>query len=302
MLAGLGNQLFIYAFMRWVQLQVGQPACVLVSPIPHQHSYYQLYQYRITDQMTALPDQGSWAAYAPDFVAECETEVGRAARAGDLMTRAEALRITQPQLNEKGLFIMFDGYCPMNVRPGLRHYYIHGNFQSPLYTDPVKSVLFNELLPVGILDFTNLNMHRLIQSTPNSVCVHVRRGDFTNHGSNTVLDVCGAAYYHKAIRNMIQKCPGASFFVFSNGMEWVKENILFPHGAHYVEINKEDNPVKEMELMRACDHFIIANSTFSWWAQYLGKNPNKIVIAPSRFFNMNIPSDIRQPNWIVLDP
>ena len=53
--------------------------------------------------------------------------------------------------------------------------------------------------------------------------------------------------------------------------------------------------------MSNCKHFIIANSSFSWWVQYLSKNTNKTVISPNRWYNDNDDTRIINPSWFILD-
>lgn len=70
------------------------------------------------------------------------------------------------------------------------------------------------------------------------------------------------------------------FKVFSDDIEWCKQQKIF-EGCEFVEGGTE---ISDMNEMASCEHNIIANSSFSWWAAFLNKNPNKIIIAPKKWF------------------
>jgi hypothetical protein len=95
---------------------------------------------------------------------------------------------------------------------------------------------------------------------------------------------------------------GTTFVVFSDDINWCRENfskddknILFIEG----NLDYED-----ISLMSLCDHNIISNSTFSWWAAWLNDNPSKIVIAPKNWFGpaySNLSTeDLYCPGWLVI--
>lgn len=73
--------------------------------------------------------------------------------------------------------------------------------------------------------------------------------------------------------------PGKKFLVFSDDIEWCKNSPLFKDCEFFHGTELED-----MNMMASCEHNIIANSSYSWWAAWLNKNPNKIVVAPARWF------------------
>jgi hypothetical protein len=76
------------------------------------------------------------------------------------------------------------------------------------------------------------------------------------------------------------------FYIFSDDMDWVKENLFFDFPVTYVTENyKRGKSCEDLYLMSLCKHNIIANSTFSWWGAWLNPNPQKVVITPRRWFN-----------------
>ncbi len=118
-----------------------------------------------------------------------------------------------------------------------------------------------------------------------AVSVHVRRGDFvSNPKSNAIHGVCPVDYYRAAIRYMAEHIESPDFFVFSDDMAWVKDQLKLDFPWQAVEHNQGAESYNDMRLMSLCQHHIIANSSFSWWGAWLAVNPSKIVIAPRRWF------------------
>lgn len=130
-----------------------------------------------------------------------------------------------------------------------------------------------------------------------SVFMHVRRQDYTQlthfHGMPDI------AYYREALRKIRCCHPDAKPFVFSDDLDWCREN--FPKDFEFV---KGRNKYEDMQYMQSCHHAIIANSSFSWWAAYLGDYPRagRVVVAPKQWFTEPTMID-RNPSrarWITI--
>lgn len=161
--------------------------------------------------------------------------------------------------------------------------FISGNFESPDYFNEYRDILLKEFTPIHEPLKKNKKLYEKITST-NSVCVSVRRGDFeTNETFRGLHSVCHKDYFIRAIEKMKESVDSPVFFFFSDDVEWVKENIKT--GCETYCEDGTDPVWEKLRMMSLCKHFIISNSTFSWWAQYLSTNVNKIVISPSRWFN-----------------
>lgn len=145
------------------------------------------------------------------------------------------------------------------------------------YFDDIRDIILQELTPVHDVLPHNISLLNDICSS-GSVCVSIRRGDFLSPKYKKSFNVCSEEYFVKAMNALHDEIPECKFFIFSDDVDDVKRNFHFPFDVTY---ERGGDPVWEkLRLMYSCKHFIISNSTFSWWAQYLGRNENKIVYAP----------------------
>jgi hypothetical protein len=131
-----------------------------------------------------------------------------------------------------------------------------------------------------------------------SVGIHVRRGDYKKKSNS--FPMCPAGYYREAVDFIEIGNPGQEFlfFVFSDDIKWCKKNLSFLKNVQFIDHNVKTNSYKDMMLLAACKHQIMANSTFSWWAAWLNPNPDKIVIYPS---SAKLTYASMPESWICID-
>jgi hypothetical protein len=175
-----------------------------------------------------------------------------------------------------------------------RNTYMDGYFQSEKYFIDYQTQIRNYFI------FRSIPNENKISRT-NSVAIHIRRGDYvSNSAINQYHGVCSLDYYLEGIKYLKSKLTNPVFYVFSDDMTWVKQNFSSSLGLQCVEINNVENGSNDLRLMSLCKHNIIANSSFSWWGVWLNCNPEKIVIAPHKWFaNDKIQSeDIIPEKWI----
>ncbi len=189
------------------------------------------------------------------------------------------------------------GFDPrmMTAQPGT---YLHGFWASPRYFADYDDQIRKDFTLRVPPDPENALLMREI-ATSNSVCIHVRRGDYVLVSDvRNLLGTCSSEYYRTGIGIVRNTVNEPRFYVFSDDPEWTRENIQIPTEVTYVTHNL-DREYEDLRLMAACRHFIIANSTFSWWAAYLGNAPDKKVIAPERWFTRpnSIEADLIPKEW-----
>ena len=111
-----------------------------------------------------------------------------------------------------------------------------------------------------------------------SVAVHVRRGDYVKYPN--AFPMCKPSYYQQAQSLLERKGKKFHYFVFSDDLDWCKQELQFLENVSFVENPNKSAAFKDMFFMSQCKHNIIANSTFSWWSAWLNNNPDKTVIYP----------------------
>ncbi len=161
--------------------------------------------------------------------------------------------------------------------------YLIGGWQSENYFKSIENIIRKEFSFNFKLDSRDLELLDKIQNS-NSVCVHIRRGDYVNH---PVHGVTGLDYYEKAINYLTSKISNIKLYIFSDDIEWCKQNFSINNiKSFFVDHSCTNGAFKyDLKLMTACKYYIIPNSTFGWWAAWLNPNKEKIVIAPEKWFN-----------------
>jgi len=153
--------------------------------------------------------------------------------------------------------------------------YLDGYWQSERYFDDITDIIRDAFTLSNQMTGANAETMRKIRDS-NSVSVHLRRGDYVNHGN-----ALNMAYYRRAIERVQSAVDRPSFFVFSDDISWAREHFKFDEATHFVSQNGIDRCELDVALMARCDHNIIANSTFSWWGAWLNPNDDKLVISPA---------------------
>jgi hypothetical protein len=177
--------------------------------------------------------------------------------------------------------------------------YLTGWWQSYRYFEKIANVVRSELRMKEAPPRANGGWLERIRQTK-SVCLHVRRGDYLD--SRNYFGLCTPTYYARAVKIMRERIESPTFFVFSDDLTWCRDQLSMAD-LQFVDANGPDDAAAELQLMATCRHHILANSSLSWWAAWLGDHPEQVVIAPDPWFAGGPPARDLLPNqWIRLPP
>lgn len=176
----------------------------------------------------------------------------------------------------------------------LESIYFDGWWQNKVYYSHLKDWLEFKKFQ---LDDLNSDLLKDIKHTE-SVSIHIRRGDYLeSRFIKKYGNICTLDYYKKAIELILKEYKNPAFFIFSDDIEWTKNNLQLIN-ATYISNNTGENSFLDMFLMSHSKANIIANSTFSYWGAYLNKN-NPNVIYPKKWFNSGEEApQIFKDHWI----
>lgn len=264
---GLGNQLFQYAAGRSLASRSGVPLML--------------------DTKSGFENDPNGRSYAlgafalSNIVLEADSS-GRGLRAelrSRLLRRREILRLkllgryyspSIQRLRVSGPTVL-DAYC-----------------QSPRYFLGLEEALKEELafkaIPAGVDPAIVSEIY-----FANSVCVHARRllgvcadRTKTRRAVADYYGACGISYYRRALATLARERGPVNAYLFSDDLDWARENALQLVTTNCaVKVIEEQDTLKSFYLMRLCKHFVLANSTFGWWAAWLGEFARKAVYVPS---------------------
>lgn len=289
----LGNQLFIYAFARKLVAKYGKQVLIYDRKDEKDSKWYShLDNYRLNNNIQFTSNK----KLVMNFNISSKLLFAYDRILGDHMNPRQKNTFQRKRLNlnlKHGLFLLQDGYAdfPDNLKDGT---FFDGYFQSPRYFDDIRDELKKELTPQYKFNSKEEEFLNQIENTE-SVCITIRLGDYLN---NDTHQVCTKRFYINAMKKMKELHPNAKFFIFSDEINKAKDIFDFPYPVIYDSGKMKD--YASLFTMSKCKHFIISNSSFSWWAQYLSNNAQKTVIAPDRWYAQDVPCDIYEDNWILM--
>lgn len=181
--------------------------------------------------------------------------------------------------------------------------YLDGYWQSTRYFASCEEELRSSLRLRK--EASGSNAHHLKRlSEVDAVSLHVRRGDYASEeGNRAIYGLRSVEYYHRALAMMEERHGRLPCYVFSDGPDWVRDNLQLPEGSILVDWNGDEAPQEDLRLMAGCRHHILANSSFSWWGAWLAFREGQSVIAPSPWYRTTF--EVREgffpEHWTILE-
>jgi len=281
---GLGNQLFEYAFAKGLEAKTGIKTIFDMSFFKKRYAVERPYQLALFNANVESVND-FWTSFRLELIWRLRKRLNNKTFLGISFYKEACFEL------DEQLF---------NLTPST---YIEGFFQSEKYFKHIEGQIRADLQFKDKLEGLSLEISKKIAAT-NSVSLHIRRGDYVQKKRNQSLyAACSLDYYKRGLEQIVQKIDNPTLFIFSDDIEWVKENLKLPYESVYVTHNTGAKSYEDLRLMSLCKHNIIANSSFSWWGAWLNNNQEKIVIAPLKWFNDDSinQSDVIPCSWVRID-
>ena len=282
LVGGLGNQMFQYAAGRAVAVRNQSPLTLDLSWFgTDPERQYALAPFRINVRIRK--DQNpksvkpSWA----------ERFAGRVRRKLNLLSQGV-------QVFSENSF-RYDAEIEAVSAPVI----LDGYFQSERYFSSIRPLISEEFSLKQEAKSATAEMLALIRAS-DAICVHIRRGDYiTNSAANAYHGTCALDYYRDGLAQVSAGLRNPRCFVFSDDPLWVRENFKASMPMTLVDIHGTQEAHEDLRLMRECRHFVIANSSLSWWGAWLSAKEGKRVVAPKVWFknSNNDTSDLIPGGW-----
>lgn len=275
-LGGLGNQLFQYGTMRYLNLKYpGSEMCIDARRYE---------KYKVRDfELKAFKLYDNITDYKEDPI---KYTVSREAYHVYQYLYHRCKHRQAPMLGKffvkKGLiYATVDFKMPENLDSD-KTYFLYGYFGKVDYVKEIRSILIEDTrLKAQLSDQAQKYAGEISAAAEKAVGVSVRYGmDYRSLG----WPICTPEYYRSGMDKIQAERGGnCKFFVFSDALDEVIKNKWFE--GYDVTYVKGCNVVEGFSILRSCRDFVIANSSFSWWASWLSEDDNRIVYAPNYFFS-----------------
>jgi len=263
---GLGNQLFQYAAGRDLSLRLGVPLWLELSGLENTNRNYRLGEYAVAANIVETQTALRW--------------IGSDWKQPLIFKAMQKLRPYYRRAFFRPATFAFD----VNIRRVRPPVMLDGYFQSPRYFEDHWHQIATELTLSKPLPDSTERMRNHICACENAVGVHIRRGDYvTDPQVQQFHGICGLDYYTRGIEKIAAMTMEPTFFVFSDDLDWAKKNLITSYPLVFVDSHGAESDYIDLYLLSQCAHFVLANSSFSWWGAWMAQRRGKVV-APGRWF------------------
>ncbi len=250
----------LYRFRTW------DPEISMIAVRPSNGAHRKILKYAILAARRL--QQASHKLFATEILFEARQESRHEVYPCRRLTNAEALLEASPR----------EEYYAGSLHPRLCLYLWQGE---RFFKDSAEQVKKMFAFP----DIATIPAGFALGRSKSDVAVHIRRSDYIHHRKRRrYAFVCDVDWYRKALQKMREMVPSAIFYIFSDDQHWAQEQFGHEPDVSLVRTDPDGPAWVDMALMARCQHFIIPNSTYSWWAVYLGKTKDSVIIAP-RFWS-----------------
>ena len=276
-MGGLGNQLFQYAFARYIQLRTSQCVCIYWHEVPQYNRPFLLDQLATT--VPILPVQQAHHFIKPRGVY----------RLYSLLPQFRVYKIRED---------MFQS-IEEQLLSHKKNVHYSGYWQSALMVDCLNDTLLQEIQPVRSLSQEGQKIAANIKNTRNAIALHMRCNWHMTNGTEGVdlkhdQRSLSIEYYVRAIAQIEKKKSASStFFVFADDVTLAARRLARVRTQnHFIYVEHGRRAAwEDLYLMQHCQHFILSNSTFCWWACWLART-----MRPQRIIHTIMPK-----NWLGYD-
>ncbi|PHI20704.1 hypothetical protein CEQ90_06540 [Lewinellaceae bacterium SD302] len=269
---GMGNQMFQYAFGRQVAQQLGTELSLDLTSLLNRHKEpgfvyrdYDLDVFQVEPNFLFPP------AMLRGLFRIKHNRISKFAN--NLALRGGKQYVREPHFH----------FAPQLLEEARDNQLFYGWFQSPKYfadvEDDIRAAFrFRHRIIPGSQDL----LGRIEDPAHPAVCLNVRRTDFLKVDT---LNATNLDYFLRGAKFIGEQLENPRFFIFSDDVDWCRENLQLPYPTEVVgHEHKGFKFGNYLQLMSRCDHFVIPNSSFAWWAAWMNISPGKMVVAPKNWF------------------
>lgn len=283
---GLGNQMFQYAFAKYLQVNTNDTVGIDLSGYVND-----------SDDLIRKPRIKKFDISLPTVSTDELRSVCKFDHSNFNSTYKYKAKIILEILLNKNYFFE-QKMMPENLDKIKKYTYFDGYWQSWKYINEIYGDIKKDFLPkYPVSESTRQAIEEV--KTVQSVFVGIRRGDYLKF--KKLYGEFSINYYLSAMELLESHVKSPVYYIFSNDIDWVKQNMDF--GNREIVYRENENVIDDFEeliMMSNCRHSIIQNSTYHWWGARLNYYDGKIVIAPKNWFYDGTKIDIIPPGWIKI--